>query len=199
MISFRRRLVLLLFLFASADVTGLHAQNLDVDILKGINPRDPNSQFWVQTSNSAYWVPGIVSFGSLAYGLLKRDARLQLNAYETFLNLGISSLVQEAIKITVNRQRPAEKYPGLVFAYSAAHGKSFPSGHTSLAFSTATSLALDYKKWYIVVPAYLWAGSVGMHYPSDVLGGAVIGVGSGYLSHWLSKKFFKINKPQLLQ
>jgi membrane-associated phospholipid phosphatase len=38
-----------------------------------------------------------------------------------------------------------------------------------------------------------------MHYPSDVLGGAVIGVGSGYLSHWLSKKFFKINKPQLLQ
>jgi len=33
---------------------------------------------------------------------------------------------------------------------------SFPSGHATLAFATATALALDYKKWYVVVPAYLW-------------------------------------------
>jgi len=58
-------------------------------------------------------------------------------------------------------------------------------------------LALDYKKWYIVVPAYLWAGSVaysrmylGKHYTSDVTGGMIIGIGSGYLSHWLTKKLF---------
>jgi membrane-associated phospholipid phosphatase len=196
MITFNRYIIL--FVLASANVSGLKAQNLDVNILKDINPGKPTSQFWVQTSNSAYWAPGIVSFGSLAYGLIEKDKIAQRHAYETFINLAISSVVLEAVKITVNRERPAEKYPGIIFAHSSTHGKSFPSGHASLAFATATTLALDYKKWYIVVPAYLWAGSVGysrlylgMHYPSDVLGGAIVGTGSGYLSHWLSKKLFK--------
>lgn len=195
MSTFNKYSIFLFIFFAAANVSGLKAQNLDVDILKGFNPRNPNSHFWVQTSNSAYWVPGIVSFGSLAYGLLEKDKTMQRRAYETFLNLAISSVAMEAIKITVNRKRPAEKYPNIIFAHNTIHGKSFPSGHSSLAFSTATSLALDYKKWYVVVPAYLWAGSVGYsrmylgeHYPSDVLAGAILGIGSGYLSHWLIKK-----------
>lgn len=60
---------------------------------------------------------------------------------------------------------------------------SFPSGHTSTAFSIATELALRYTKYpQTYIPAYLWGLIVGygrvyfgMHYPSDVLGGAVIG------------------------
>jgi membrane-associated phospholipid phosphatase len=198
MIAFNRHLILLLSFSAFANISGLKAQTLDADILKGINPRSPNAQYWVKTSSSAYWVPGIVSFGSLAYGIFEKDKIVQRRAFETFINLGISTAITMALKTTINRMRPADKHPDAIFAHSATHGKSFPSGHTSLAFATATSVALDYKRWYIVVPAYLWAGSVGYsrlylgeHYPSDVLGGAIVGIGSGYLSHWLSKKIFE--------
>lgn len=80
-----------------------------------------------------------------------------------------------------------------------AGGYSFPSGHTTDAFSLATSLTLNFKQWYVIVPAYLWAGSVGYsrlylgaHYPSDVFGGAIVGSTSAFitykLSKWLNKK-----------
>ena len=53
----------------------------------------------------------------------------------------------------------------------------------------ATSLTLATKKWYVALPAYLWASGVaysrmylGVHYPSDLLGGIVIGVGTSLLT-----------------
>jgi membrane-associated phospholipid phosphatase len=183
-----------------------YSQNLDIDILKAINPKFPNSVYWEQTSASAYWVPGIIIIGSFGYGLLKKNEQIRQNGYELLINIAVSQLITEAIKISVNRERPAERYPNKIFANSPTHGYSFPSGHTSLAFATATTLALDYKKWYIVVPAYLWAGSVaysrmylGVHYPSDVLGGIIIGIGSGYLSHWLTKKLFQDKNHNYVQ
>jgi len=174
-----------------------YSQNLDIDILKAINPMFPNSVYWEQTTASAYWVPGIIVMGSFGCGLLKKNEQIRQNGYELLVNIAVSQLITEAIKISVNRERPAERYPKEIFASSSTHGYSLPSGHTSLAFATATTLALDYKKWYIVVPTNLWAASVaysrmylGVHYPSDVLGGIIIGIGSGYLSHWLTKKLF---------
>ncbi|MBK9735061.1 MAG: phosphatase PAP2 family protein [Saprospiraceae bacterium] len=126
---------------------------------------------------------------------------MQQHGYELLISIGVSSLFSETLKSAFSRTRPADKYPNEVFVSNPVHGRSFPSGHTTVAFATATTLSLQYKKWYVVVPAYLGAASVGYsrmylgkHYPSDVLAGAVIGIGSGYLSHWLTKKIFKKKK-----
>jgi membrane-associated phospholipid phosphatase len=174
------------------------AQNLDLDILKRINPIHPNSKYWLQTSASVYWLPGIIAAGSLGYGFLRGDIQARYNACDLVISIAFSQLVSEVLKVTVNRERPADRYPYEIFVSSTTHGGSFPSGHTSAAFATATTLALEYRKWYIVVPAYLWAGSVaysrmylGKHYPSDVLAGIVIGIGSGFFSQWVTKKLFK--------
>ena len=101
------------------------------------------------------------------------------------------------MKIIFNRARPYQTYTD-VYPYKYEDGKSFPSGHGSLAFATATSVSLIYKKWYVVVPAYVWAFGVGYsrlylgaHYPTDVIGAAATGAGSALLSHWISKKIFK--------
>jgi len=191
-------LVLVIFLFT---VQRSVAQNIDIDILKGINPQNPSSNMWKTASSSVDWVTGAVSFGTLGYGFIKKDKAMQHNGYELLLSSGISIASSALLKTVFNRTRPADKYPGEVFVNSTTAGKSFPSGHTSQAFAIATTLTLQYNKWYVAVPAYLWAGSVGYsrmylgkHYPSDVLAGAVIGAGSSWLSHIITQKLFRNKK-----
>jgi len=101
----------------------------------------------------------------------------------------------EAIKYMINRSRPYTTYPILIHPYDASEKKlSFPSAHTSLAFNTAAILSIRYQKWYITLPAYLWASCVGYsrlysgeHYPTDVVAGALAGVGSAYFTNWIDK------------
>jgi len=197
MVNLRKRWLIGLLAMALAANTG-RAQSLDLSILEDINPRHPNSQYWTQTSASAYWIPATACFGTLAYGLIENDKYWMTKALELFVAVGGSIIITEGIKPIVNRTRPANAYPTLIFTNSSTNGPSFPSGHATLAFSTASTLALQYKKWYIAIPAYLWACSVGCsrmylgkHYPSDVLVGAVIGTASGYATQWLTKKLFK--------
>jgi membrane-associated phospholipid phosphatase len=175
----------------------LCGQNWDVDLAKAINPRDPNSTIWRTTSNSVYVLGAVVPVCFVVTGLSSKDPRVKRR---TWLILGtvVGELVfSEALKYAIDRERPGDKYPGIIFPYSPTHGYSFPSGHASLAFSLAAGLSFEYKKWYITVPAYLWASAagfsrvyLGVHYPSDVLAGAVVGVGSAYLVRWLRRRGF---------
>ena len=78
-----------------------------------------------------------------------------------------------ALKLAVGRSRPD------------GTGYSFPSGHTSASFATATVLQRHYG-WKLGVPAYVLATYIGAsrlqenkHFASDVLFGAAIGVAAG--------------------
>ncbi len=103
-----------------------------------------------------------------------------------------------ALKNLIQRPRPYVAVAGVAARDRGHQGDdvfdphSFPSGHTSSAFVIATSLSLSYPEWYVVVPAAVWAGTMGVtrvwhgvHYPSDVLVGAVIGTASGAAVHLL--------------
>jgi len=113
-----------------------------------------------------------------------------------------TTFVTFGMKYAFKRSRPYLVTPGLT-KVSGGSGPSFPSGHTSVAFATATSLTLAFPKWYVAVPAYMWAASVGysrmylgVHYPTDVLAGAVIGAGSAWLMYKANKWLFK-KKPNV--
>ena len=168
----------------------LFAQNLDVNILNAINPEHPDSKYWQYTSNSIYYTPAAITVGQFSYGVFQGSGLTRNRAYETLISVGISGIIGEVLKYTIKEVRPSVRYPGVIFTNSDTKDPSFPSGHTLVAFATATSLALEYKKWYVTGPAFLWAGSVaysrmylGKHYPSDVLAGTVIGILSGVVSH----------------
>src|ERR1039458_5126997 len=107
------------------------------------------------------------------------------------------------MKYAFNRPRPFVTYPLLITKKSDAGSPSFPSGHSSCGFATATSLSLAYPKLYVIAPSFLWASAVGysrmelgVHYPSDVLAGAIVGAGSSWLmwkvNKWMGKKKLKI-------
>jgi membrane-associated phospholipid phosphatase len=183
--------ILLLFLSDSAS-----AQNLDIRILRSINSPEklPSDRFFRFVSNSdGYLVAGIpVIMGTTAW--IKHDDKLLRTSCVALASVALNSVITLALKYPINRTRPFITYPDIT-KKSAAGSPSFPSGHTSSSFALATSLTLSYPKWYIIIPAYSWAGTVafsrmdlGVHYPSDVLAGVLIGAGSAWLTHYVNKK-----------
>ena len=193
-----KKIVFLLFTAIYFFILKGNAQNVDVNILKAINPRYPTSNVWDAVSGSGYWLTAAVPVSQITYGLIAKDKKAQRDALETAISIGVSSIISETLKRTINATRPADKYPNEIFVTDPIHGRAFPSGHTTLAFATATSLAIEYKKWYVAVPAYAWASAVGYsrmykgyHLPSQVLSGAAFGIGSAYASRWITNKLWK--------
>lgn len=173
-----------------------NAQNWDINLLKNINPQNPNSGLWKGFTNSAYPLSAATPVVVWVNAKVNHNKKDEYKAYEIAGSVIIAAGATEAMKIIFNRKRPDEKYND-VYPYQYEQGHSFPSGHASLAFATATSLSLEYKKWYIVVPAYAWATGVGYsrlylgeHYPTDIIGSAITGAGSAFVSHWINKKIF---------
>jgi membrane-associated phospholipid phosphatase len=188
---------LTLFIFC---INVVNAQNIDIDILRDINlNRNKNLDFTYKVlSNSTMEISTAIPIIMYTVGYIKKDSTVKKHAIfigETFL---VNGLITAALKIAVRRERPFNTYSDIDRATSVI-GYSFPSGHTSVAFSTATSLSMAYPKWYVIAPSFVWASAVGysrlhlgVHYPTDVLAGAVLGSGSAYLTYkankWLNKK-----------
>jgi len=196
---FKIRMLFVFFFLSIASKS--FSQNTDLNILKGINPENPNSGYWKTISGSAYFVSAAVPVFLLSEGVIKNEPLLRRKARNVLGAIVIELVVSESMKSGFKRKRPAETYPGIIYPYHEVYGRSFPSGHTSLVFATAAGLSIQCKKWYVTVPAYLWAANVGysrmylgVHYPSDVIAGAAVGVGSAYLSEWLNKKLFPQKK-----
>lgn len=198
-------LVLLIgcFLFNSTA----SAQNIDADILRSVNANRNRSLDKAFIFISDTEIP--VSLGAplitLGAGYISKNKLLQRKGWEHLGGMALGYGITYSLKRIVDRDRPSTKY-SFIDAYKTSAKHSFPSGHSTVAFSTATSLSINFKKWYVVVPAYLWAGAMGysrlhlgVHYPSDVLAGAIIGSGSAWLSHkaanWLQKKKNNKAKP----
>lgn len=72
---------------------------------------------------------------------------------------------------------------------------SFPSGHTSSSFAAAAAILIN-KKWKVGIPALILAVLIGfsrnylmVHYPTDVLFGALMGIVYALLAYFLIARF----------
>jgi membrane-associated phospholipid phosphatase len=106
-------------------------------------------------------------------GRLTRSPRIATLGAELVRAQVVSEVLTEGIKVAVRRRRP----DGTAY--------SFPSGHTSDTFATATVLQREFG-WKVGVPAYALASYVAVsrmtenkHYASDIAFGAAIGIVAG--------------------
>ncbi|HSQ73975.1 MAG TPA: phosphatase PAP2 family protein [Bacteroidota bacterium] len=100
------------------------------------------------------------------------------------------------IKPALERPRPCHTVNGVQVVQQVhllvhcGGGKSFPSSHAVNNFAVATLFPFFYRRWAWAF--FTWAGlvalsrvTVGVHYPSDILGGAMIGTAIAGLVIWL--------------
>lgn len=151
-------------------------------------------EFHQAISNTTNWVSMGVPAGLLVAGVLRQDKNMKLAAWNAGKSILISTMVTTALKQTVNRTRPFNQFPNDITKAGSGGSPSFPSGHTSEAFAMATSVTLSYPKWYVAVPAFGWASTVGysrmylgVHYPTDVLAGAAVGAGAALLNKQINR------------
>lgn len=129
---------------------------------------------------------GLLWFGAAAgIAVLGRDARSRRAAVRGVTSLAVASAVINTVgKRSVRRARPLlDVVPAIRQLKRQPFTTSFPSGHAASAAAFATGVALESKGWGAVVAPV--AASVafsrvytGVHYPSDVLAGAALGVGA---------------------
>lgn len=146
-------------------------ENLRSDILtpffRFITRLGDSGMIWIVLTLLALLVPKFRKTGFLMAGAL-------------FLTLLINNMI---LKNLVARIRPYEVVEGLQRLLPAQLDFSFPSGHTGCSFAVGVVLLLHAPK-RIGIPALILAVLIafsrlylGVHYLSDVLGGAVIGMG----------------------
>ncbi len=190
-----RSIVITLVLLFTAIQT--NAQGNDIKWLRSIHHESDNPAAMEALSYTTYGFAVALPAGQMVYGLVTNDTPSMRNAIQTFAGLALTTGLTYGLKYSIQRPRPYDTYPDII-PHNTEDSYSMASGHTSLAFTMATSVSLQYKKWYVVAPAFAYAGAVGysrmylgVHYPSDILVGAAIGAGSAWLSYkgqqWLMK------------
>ena len=164
----------------------LDPDNLDVRVFRSINnSRSSFLDHFVDahdhlTLGAFFAVPlSFTTYGVLAERKFDEDTGVVLVATEagTFL-------LMTALKVLIQRERPSQTLRNVRGPHlSSVTGYSFPSIHAAISFAIATTLGYRYPRPAVYLPSFLWATLVGygriylgVHYPSDVLVGAAIGM-----------------------
>ncbi|KAA6319314.1 hypothetical protein EZS27_030778 [termite gut metagenome] len=183
--------------------TQVFAQNWDIHTLSKINNLNGifvRNYSKVLSGSTPYIAVGI-PVGMAVYAGFHKNEKLLADALYIGSSVGEAMVTAYGMKYLSERERPFNRYPDKINAQIYSDGFSFPSAHTATAFSLATSLSIRYPKWYVIVPSTIWACSVGfsrmnegVHYPSDVIAGALIGSGCAiinlYVNRWLRELVF---------
>jgi undecaprenyl-diphosphatase len=98
----------------------------------------------------------------------------------TLLAVALADWASYGIKAVFDIERPSARYAEPQPLVSPPHDASFPSGHAATSFAAATVLAFARPRWaplfYLLALAVGFSRVyVGVHYPLDIVGGAVLG------------------------
>lgn len=122
----------------------------------------------------------------LAIMLWQKDERV----VRVVLVCGISFVLISFVRKIFNHDRPYTKYEFNPIVKRSKTGESMPSRHVFSGFVIAMAFLYVYPMWSILIfgcSIIMCFGRViaGVHFPKDVIAGAVIGIVCGYLGFFL--------------
>ena len=174
---------------------------------------DQTVLFWIRSLHTG-WLDGLMIFFTKLgdFGMVWLAAGGLLLCFKRYRRFGVLLLLCLAagylfgdllLKNAVARPRPFAVFPDMELLIPPPHGYSFPSGHALSAFSSAAVLFLADRRFGF--PAWGLASMIAfsrpylfVHYPGDVLAGAVLGALLAYLAFRFGKKlhfFLKLGIP----
>jgi len=105
----------------------------------------------------------------------------------------LSRVLAEIIRFFYNRPRPFEVLENINQLVFHSAGGSFPSGHASFFFAVSACVFFFYRIWGLIffgMALYMGIGriEVGVHWPTDILGGMLVGIFSAWIVQKISRK-----------
>lgn len=153
--------------------------------------------FWSTVTTISTWIPLFLLFIVLFFKAYPKKQALYSILTVIFMFVFVLTLT-DLTKEIVARLRPNNDidFNGFIRILKKSNGYSFFSGHASSSFSITTIVVLFlWKEFKWVVLFYLWpllfALSriyVGVHFPIDLMAGALVGAGSAFLFYWLHQR-----------
>lgn len=164
---------------------------------------------WIQENLRADWLTPLMQFITHLGGLGKIWIAISLvllcfkktrqAGWAGLFGLLFSLLVNNLIlKNLFTRTRPYEVVEGLLLLGERATDYSFPSGHTGSSFAVAIAifhtLGKGKARWLLILLAAVMAFTrlyIGIHYPTDILGGMITGIICGFAGAALAAYMLK--------
>lgn len=189
-----KKIALISFFILTISV--VFALDIDADILRKVNTERVKSldAFFILLSFSAEYLHLLVPVCIVLWGLFKRITTIRDKGVFIMVVLTLNSIISYLLKISFDRVRPFKAYD-YIEKISVGGSSSFPSGHTMSAITLALAVSLLYKNKYIQTLAFVWAILVGysrmhcgVHYFTDVMAGALVGLVATYSFYHLFRK-----------
>lgn len=131
----------------------------------------------------AAWLAGVEVLLMLALALAgRRDSAVRM-----LVAVGLVYLLSDALGAIWARQRPFARLSNIAALTSHTPQRSFPSRHLASALAMAAVGGRAHHRLGAAMATVGWVlglsrVAAGLHYPSDLIGGALLGAGVGWLS-----------------
>jgi undecaprenyl-diphosphatase len=162
-----------------------------------LSAADRGALVWVVEHRVGWLDPIFIGLTAIGYGgvvwialamvlsLVERRSLLLPTAL-TALSVWAADLVAAILKNVIDRPRPPSVVPEVDSLLGGTLGSSLPSGHAATSFAGAVVLAYLFPRalpWLVILAVAISFSRVyvGVHYPFDVLAGAVVGASVGTL------------------